>query len=69
MWDIIPQSGLATTVVDFTDELSLLTVGLVSLVWFAAAMIVLAAIRDSWSKKPQSATGAASTSTDHQEAA
>lgn len=69
MWDIIPQSGLATMILDFTDELSPLTVGLVSLVWLAAGMIAFVAIHDYWTKKTQSTIGAGSTSTDHQEAA
>ncbi len=45
MWNFIPQSGIATTVVDFTNEFSPLLIGLVGLMWLSAAMIFFTALR------------------------
>ena len=45
MWTTISQAGLTGVVVDFTDELSLLFVGLLALLWLSAAMIAVIAIR------------------------
>ena len=45
MWTFITQPGLATTIVDFTNELSPLLVGLGSVVWLSAGMIVFAALQ------------------------
>ena len=47
------SSGIATTVVDFTTELSPLLVGLVGLVAVSAGMIALSALRDYWSQRVQ----------------
>lgn len=69
MWDFIGQSGVASTVVDFTDELSLLLIGLVSLVWLSAGMIVCAAVRHYLSQKKKPVVGEADVSPDRQEAA
>lgn len=44
MLPFIPPPGMATTIVDFTTALSPLLVGLVSLVWLAAAAIAYEAI-------------------------
>jgi hypothetical protein len=45
MWEGIAQSGLATTGVNFTDSLSLLIAGLVSLVWLSAGLIAVLALQ------------------------
>ena len=45
MWTFITQPGLATTIVDFTNALSPLLVGLESVVWLSAGMIVFAALQ------------------------
>ena len=45
MWTFITQLGLATTIVDFTNALSPLLVGLESVVWLSAGMIVFAALQ------------------------
>lgn len=45
MWSFIPQPGLATTVVDFTDALSPLLRGLLALVILAATGIAWEALR------------------------
>ena len=50
MWDGIAQSGLASTGVNFTDSLSLLIAGLVSLVWLSAGLIVIMAMQHHWSQ-------------------
>jgi hypothetical protein len=50
MWYGIAQAGLATTGVNFTDSLSLLSAGLVSLVWLSAGLIVILAVQHHWSQ-------------------
>ena len=49
MWHVIAQSGLASAGVDFTDSLSLLVAGLVSLVWLSAGLIAVLAVHHHWS--------------------
>jgi hypothetical protein len=44
MWDFIGQSGPAMAVLDFTNDFSVLLIGLISIVGLSAAMIVWAAI-------------------------
>jgi hypothetical protein len=44
MWNSLFQVGLATTTVDFTNELSWLTTGLASLVLLSVAAIVSMAL-------------------------
>jgi hypothetical protein len=44
MWNSLFHAGLATTTVDFTNELSLLTTGLASLVVLSVAAIVSMAL-------------------------
>jgi hypothetical protein len=51
MWNFITQSGMATTVVDFTNEFSPLLVGLVSLLWLSVGVIAVIAIRHYLSEK------------------
>ena len=53
MWSFIAQSGLAPGVVDFTNALSLLGVGLVGLVALSAGLIALTALRQQGSQAPQ----------------
>ena len=53
MWNFIAQSGLTTAVVDFTNALSLLGVGLVGLVALSAGLIALTAIRQQMSQALQ----------------
>jgi len=45
MWYSIVQSGFASAGVDFTDSLSLLIAGLVSLVWLSAGLIAVLAVQ------------------------
>jgi hypothetical protein len=52
MWGIMPQwSGLSTTVLDFTNDLSLLIVGLIGLMWLSAGIIAFIAIQHYWAEK------------------
>jgi hypothetical protein len=70
MWYGIAQSGLASTGVDFTDSLSLLIAGLVSLVWLSAGLIVVLALQPHWSQpQRRSLALAIPDASEHQEAA
>jgi hypothetical protein len=61
--------GLSTTVLDFTNDLFLLLVGLVCLVGLSGGMIAWSAVRHHWSEKTRLAPQAAPASADHQDAA
>ncbi len=50
MWHVIAQAGLASAGVDFTDSLSLLVAGLVSLVWLSVGLIAFLAVQHHWSQ-------------------
>jgi hypothetical protein len=50
MWYGIAQSGLASTGVDFTESLSLLIAGLVSLVWLSAGLTAILVPHHHWSR-------------------
>ena len=71
MWYSIAQAGLANAGVDFTDSLSLLIAGLVSVVWLSAGLIAVLAVRHLWSpRQPQMRLSEAiSDAVDHQEVA
>ena len=69
MWDIFPQSGVTTTVLDFTNDLLPLIVGLIGLTCLSAVMIAAMAIKYSLSQRANSAVETTSTSTDHRDAA
>ena len=71
MWYSIAQSGLANVGVDFTESLSLLVAGLVSLVWLSAGLIAVLAVHHHWSlPQPQMRLSEATPeAVDHQEAA
>lgn len=68
MWGLFPQSGLTTTVLDFTNDLSLLLTGLVGLLWLSAAAIIWMAVHHARSQKAVAAAERSSV-TDHQDAA
>ena len=51
MWNFIGQSGPAIAVLDFTNDFSVLLIGLVSIVGLSAAMIVWVAICHHLSQK------------------
>ena len=69
MWDSIAQSGLASAGVDFTDSLSLLIAGLVSLVWLSAGLIAVMAVQHYWSQTQLRVPEAPPEAGDHREAA
>jgi hypothetical protein len=46
MLNFIAQAGYAATTIDFTSDFSLLLSGLVGVTWFAAGMIVAAAVHE-----------------------
>jgi hypothetical protein len=67
MWSFITQPGLATVILDLTNDLSGLGIGLLGLMTLAAVSIASAAIRR---QAPQSAKPAVETApTDYREAA
>jgi hypothetical protein len=70
MWSFIAQSGFANATVDFTNDLSLLLVSLVGLVWVSVGMIAFEAVRHYLSEKarPLAEAGSAATA-EYQEAA
>jgi hypothetical protein len=65
----IPQPGLASAVLDFTNELSPLLVGLVALVWLSAGIIVFMALRQHLSQKSEPVAETRAVSTDRRDAA
>jgi hypothetical protein len=69
MENVVYLFGLPTTVLDFTDDLSLLLAGLITLVWLSAGMIAWAAVRHYWSEKTKTAPRTTPVSADHRDAA
>jgi len=69
MWGIVPQSGLTTTILDFTNDLSPLIVGFIGLTWLSAAMIAVRAIKHYLSQKSKSAEEPTAIPTNHRDAA
>jgi hypothetical protein len=69
MWNFMTQSGIATTVVDFTSEFSPLLVGLVSLVWLSIGVIVVIAIRHYLTEKTRLVPRTEVTAVDRRKAA
>ena len=69
MWDTILQPGLASAVLDFTNDLSLLLVGLLSVIWLSAGVLIFMAVQHYLSQKTQPATKAASSPPDYRDAA
>lgn len=68
MGAITPQSGLSTIVLDFTNDLSLLLVGLLVMVGVSASAIAWMVVRQYRAQQPLVAEKPKSTP-DHQEAA
>ena len=69
MWNFITQSGIATIVVDFTNEFSPLLVGLMSFMWLSAGVIAVIAIRHYLSEKTQLGARTEVTAEDRRKAA
>lgn len=68
MWPTM-QPGLATAVVDFSNDLSLLGIGLLGLLLVSAGFIILAAIREHLSQKTELMAKRTPASEDHRDAA
>lgn len=69
MWNFMSQSGPATTVLDFTNDFSVLLIGLVGVVGLSAAMIVWVAMRHYLSQKHERAAKIPSHDADRRDAA
>ena len=69
MWGFTIQLGLATAVLDFTKDLSLLGVGLFGLLALSTGLITFTAIRHHLLQKTTPMTDTASFATDHRKAA
>jgi len=69
MWSFGIQPGFANTIVDFTNDLSLLTIGLMGLMGLSAGMIVFVALRHYLAEKVRSAVETAPSFTDYKKAA
>lgn len=69
MMSFIAHAGYATTVLDLTNELSSLLVGLIGLTAVSAAMIVIEIARYRTEQKTQSVADTVSTTIDYQQAA
>jgi hypothetical protein len=69
MWSFLNQSGLATGSLDFTNDLSLLLIGLLSVMWLSTGIIVWIAISHYLLQKPESVKNLVSTAAEQQDAA
>ena len=69
MWSFIAQSGLAAGVVDLTNELALLRIGLVGLVALSAGLLALTALRQHGAQAPQPVAEPTPASADYRAAA
>lgn len=69
MWNVMPQAGLTTTVIDLTSELSPLLFGLLGLLGLSAGMIAWITIRYYWSQKADTIEKAVSSAESQREAA
>ncbi len=69
MWGFISQPDLATVLLDFTNELSLLGSGLFGLVVLSGGMLALAAIRHHLSQTAKPVTETVSAPIDYRKAA
>jgi len=69
MLSFIAHAGYATTVVDFTNDLSSLLVGLVTLTALSAGMIAFEAIRYHFAQKAEIPTETAPATIEYRQAA
>jgi hypothetical protein len=69
MWSFLNQPGPATGSLDFTNDLSLLLIGLLSVVWLSTGIIVWIAMSHYLLRKPESVENVVSTATEQQDAA
>ena len=69
MWNFISQSGMARAVVDWTNDLSPLLIGLVSILWVSAAVIFCTTLRYYLAQKVKPEVDATPSSIKRREAA
>ncbi len=69
MWSFLNQSGPATASLDLTNDLSLLLVGLLSVMWLSTGIIVWMAVYHSLFRKTESVENLASAAVEHEDAA
>lgn len=69
MWSFMNQSGLAIASLDFTNDLSLLLIGLLSVMWLSTGIIVWMAVYHSLFRKTESVENLASAAVEHEDAA
>ena len=69
MWNFIAQPGIATASIDFTNDFSLLALGLLGLLALSAGLITVDVIRQYVSQKTALVTGPAPAAVDYQDAA
>jgi hypothetical protein len=69
MWTFVTQTGLATAGVDFTHDLSLLGVGLISLLTLSALSIAFVAVRQHLAQESTPVTSAVPVPADYRAAA
>jgi hypothetical protein len=69
MWNSILQSSTATAIVDVTNELSPLLIGLVSILWLAAGMLAWSTLHHYLTQKIKPVDDTKSGSTSRREAA
>jgi hypothetical protein len=69
MWNVMPQAGLTTTIMDFTSEFSPFFLGLFGLLGLSVGMIAWIAIRYNWSQKAATVGEAVSSAESQREAA
>jgi hypothetical protein len=69
MFSFIAQAGYTTTVVDFTNDLSSLLVGLVVLTALSVGMIAIEAVRYHFAQKAEVSTETAPATIEYRQAA
>ncbi len=69
MFSFIAQAGYTTTVIDFTNDLSALLVGLVTLTALSAGVIIFEAVRYHFAQKAEVPTETAPATIEYRRAA
>ncbi|NOT55987.1 MAG: hypothetical protein HOP18_15415 [Deltaproteobacteria bacterium] len=69
MFSFIAQAGYTTTVIDFTNDLSILLVGLVTLTALSAGVLAIEALRYHFAQKAEGSTETAPATIEYRRAA